>query len=111
MRAALRRWLRESEVPKDDASEILVACGEACANIVQHAYIAAAGDMTVEARLVDGLLEMSVRDQGEWRLAADRGGGWGLQLMRALMDRVDLDHGPGGTEVRMRRRIQIGGDW
>lgn len=111
MRAALRRWLHESEVPKDDANEILVACGEACANVVQHAYVAATGDMIVEARLVDGSLEMSVRDQGEWRLAADRGGGWGLQLMRAFMDRVDLDHGPTGTEVRMRRRIQIGGGW
>lgn len=109
MRGALRRWLRESEVATTDENDILVACGEACANVVQHAYGAARGDMEVQARLVDGSVEMSVRDHGEWRPPADRGGGWGLQLVRALMDSVEVDRGSGGTEVRMRRRVHIGG--
>lgn len=108
MRGTLRRWLHESEVPPDDANEILVACGEACANVVQHAYSGAPGEMEVEAQLIDGSLEVSVRDLGEWRPAGDRGGGWGLQLMRALMDSVDVDQGSGGTTVRMRRRVQVG---
>jgi serine phosphatase RsbU (regulator of sigma subunit)/anti-sigma regulatory factor (Ser/Thr protein kinase) len=109
MRGALRRWLRESEVATSDENDILVACGEACSNVVQHAYPAARGDMEVQARLVDGSVEMSVRDNGEWRPPADRGGGWGLQLVRALMDSVEVDRGSGGTEVRMRRRVHIGG--
>jgi anti-sigma regulatory factor (Ser/Thr protein kinase) len=66
--------------------------------------------MEIEASAVDGSLEVLVRDHGRWRPAADRGGGWGLQLMRALMDSVDVDHGPDGTEVRMRRRIASGDD-
>ena len=109
MRTALRRWLRESGVAPADENDVLVACGEACANVVQHAYGATPGDMEIEARLVDGSVEISVRDQGEWRPPADRGGGWGLQLIRGLMDTVDVDRGSGGTEVTMRRQVQIGG--
>jgi anti-sigma regulatory factor (Ser/Thr protein kinase) len=107
MRGTLRRWLRESGVPSSEESDILVACGEACANVVQHAYGAARGPMELRARLDEGTLEISVRDQGEWRAAADRGGGWGLQLMRELMDAVEMDRDATGTEVRMRRRIGL----
>jgi len=110
MRGALRRWLRESEVAPSDENDILVACGEACSNVVQHAYGARRGDMEVEARLVEGAVELVVRDTGAWRSPADRGGGWGLQLIRGLMDTVEVDSGTGGTVVRMRRRVQIGGD-
>jgi len=110
MRGAVRRWLRESEIAPSDENDILVACGEACANVVQHAYGARRGDMQVEARLVEGTVELTVRDTGSWRPPADRGGGWGLQLIRGLMDTVEVDSGTGGTVVRMRRRVQIGGD-
>jgi serine phosphatase RsbU (regulator of sigma subunit)/anti-sigma regulatory factor (Ser/Thr protein kinase) len=110
IRGALRRWLRESEVHPGDAGEVLVACGEACANVVQHAYSAAPGDVELEARLDRGSLEMSVRDQGAWRPASARGGGWGLQLMRSLMDSIDVDHSSDGTHVRMRRQVRIGRD-
>ena len=34
---------------------------------------------------------------GEWRAPSDRGGGWGLQLMRALTDAVDVDRTAGGN--------------
>ncbi|EWT02001.1 membrane protein [Intrasporangium oryzae NRRL B-24470] len=108
VRETMRRWLRESGVPSKDADEILIACGEACANVVRHAYGAHPGDMGVEARLVDGSVEVLVRDDGAWRPAADRGGGWGLQLMSALMDSVDVEHREGGTDVRMRRRVAVG---
>ena len=68
VRHTLRRWLRESGVDARDEGEILIACGEACANVVRHAYGASPGDMHVEARLVDGSVELTVRDQGEWRI-------------------------------------------
>jgi serine phosphatase RsbU (regulator of sigma subunit)/anti-sigma regulatory factor (Ser/Thr protein kinase) len=111
VRSALRRWLRESGVSDHDADEVLVACGEACANDVQHAYSEqpSAGDLVVEARLDDDRLEIRVRDHGQWRAAAERGGGWGLQLMSALVDDVAVERSPDGTEVRLRRRIRLGG--
>lgn len=110
VRVALRRWLSECEVPADDAEEILVACGEACANVIQHAYAVVPGDLNVEAVIAGGSVELVVRDHGEWRPAADRGGGWGLQLMSALMDSVEVDRGRRGTTVRMRRAVGPGGD-
>lgn len=109
-RTALRRWLRESQVIPKDAGEVLVACGEACANVVQHAYGPAPGDMEVEAQLVDGSVEITVRDRGSWRAPSGRGGGWGLQLMKALMESVEVEHGPDGTEVRMRRIVRLEGE-
>jgi serine phosphatase RsbU (regulator of sigma subunit)/anti-sigma regulatory factor (Ser/Thr protein kinase) len=109
VRGALRRWLQENGVSETDVNEVLVAAGEACANVVQHAYSGRpdAGDLDVEARLGEHGLEVVVRDQGQWRPAADRGGGWGMQLMRALMDQVDVEHTPSGTDVRLRRRVEI----
>ena len=54
---------RVQNLSEDDANEILVACGEACANVVQHAYSGAPGEMeqdplvntaTVTAQDIDG---------------------------------------------------------
>lgn len=111
VRSALRRWLRGSAFSEGDVNEVLVACGEACANVVQHAYSeqSSIGELVVEARLGGEHLEIRVRDRGHWRPAAERGGGWGLQLMRALMDDVAVEHSPEGTQVRLRRRIRAGG--
>lgn len=109
LRSALRRWLRESAVVEEDTNEVLVACGEACANVVQHAYSehSSAGELLLEARLDGERLEVRVRDHGHWRPAAERGGGWGLQLMRALMDDVAVEHSAAGTEIRLRRRVRL----
>jgi anti-sigma regulatory factor (Ser/Thr protein kinase) len=109
VRGAVRRWLRERGIPDDDAAEILVACGEACANAVQHAYsdAAAPGPLAVEAHIVEGTLEMCVRDHGRWRAPVDRGGGWGLQLMQGLMDDVQVKQSAAGTTVRLRRDVAI----
>ena len=108
LRRELRQWLRSSAVAPDAEAEILLACGEACANVVRHAYPTAAGDMVLEARILEGMLDVTVRDHGTWRSPADRGGGWGLQLIDGLMDTVDVDRGPDGTVVRMRRALRDG---
>jgi serine phosphatase RsbU (regulator of sigma subunit)/anti-sigma regulatory factor (Ser/Thr protein kinase) len=109
LRVTLRRWLRESGVAPTDENEIVVACGEACANVVQHAYEVSRGAMTLEAQLVGESVELSVRDFGQWRVPAERGGGWGISLMKALMDTVEIEHGPRGTEIRMTRGVHVGG--
>jgi len=50
-----------------------------------------------------------VRDKGSWREGTRAEGGRGLILMRALMDAVDVEPGPEGTTVRMRRRLGVDG--
>jgi anti-sigma regulatory factor (Ser/Thr protein kinase) len=105
----MRHWLRSCAVPPEEEGEILVACGEACANVVRHAYPTAPGAMELNATIVEGLLEVTVRDHGTWRRAADLGGGWGLQIMGGLMDSVDVDRTSDGTTVCMRRRVPTAG--
>ena len=107
IRQTLRRWLREIHADAEDANAILVACGEACANAVQHAYGAQEGFLEVGAELVDGDAAITVRDEGAWRLSfPTEDGGRGIELMRGFMDAVEITRGPAGTEVRMRRRIE-----
>ncbi|MCU1536569.1 MAG: protein serine/threonine phosphatase [Humibacillus sp.] len=112
VRGALRRWLDAAGATEVEAGEVVVACGEACANVVQHAYSAspAAGLLEVEGHRVDGMIELLVRDRGLWRAPAERGGGWGLQLMDGLMDdvRVERTEG-GGTTVHLRRHLSAEG--
>jgi anti-sigma regulatory factor (Ser/Thr protein kinase) len=107
LRQTLRRWLREIDTDKEDANAILVACGEACANAIQHAYGAEEGYLELGLDVVDGDAEITVRDEGTWRLSIPGGpdGGRGLQLMEGFMDSVEVLRGDGGTTVRMRRRI------
>ncbi|MFL5797886.1 MAG: SpoIIE family protein phosphatase [Actinomycetota bacterium] len=105
LRHTVRRWLREVSAPAAAEHEILVACGEACANVIQHAYGAREGVLDVELALVDGAVEMTVRDTGGWRPPSGDEGGRGIPLMRGLMDSVDVDSGVGGTAVRMRREL------
>lgn len=109
IRSACRHWLRDLGVSHSIAEEILVACGEACNNVVEHAYGAAPGPLEVDLRMVGGSVEIAVRDYGTWRPEADRGGGWGLDLTRALMDSVDVRARKKGTQVVMRRAVGIGG--
>lgn len=110
VRGTLRRWLRESGVATDDEEEILLAAGEACSNVVQHAYAASPGDLLLDADLREGVVALTVRDHGAWRPAADRGGGWGLNLIRSLMESVEIDQVPGtGTTVRMQRKLEGSG--
>jgi anti-sigma regulatory factor (Ser/Thr protein kinase) len=105
LRHTLRRWLREADASPAEIYEILVACGEACANAIEHPHGAGAGALELEAAMAHGEIHITVRDSGRWRESSPPDGGHGLKLMRGLMDSVEVAREPGGTVVRMRRRI------
>jgi anti-sigma regulatory factor (Ser/Thr protein kinase) len=113
IRRVLRAWLEQNDVPADTAVEVLLAATEAYTNAVQHAYGLVQGDIEIDARLVDGNLELIVRDHGSWRvwkphpLGNGGHGGHGISVMRAMMDTVEIDLTERGTEVRMRRRVSV----
>jgi serine phosphatase RsbU (regulator of sigma subunit)/anti-sigma regulatory factor (Ser/Thr protein kinase) len=106
VRRIVRRWLSENAVEREAIDDALLACSEACTNVVQHAYGAGGGPFTVEGSIDDGELTLCVRDEGRWRTHGDDlGGGRGVTLMRAVMDAVDVVGEEGGTEIRMRRTL------
>ena len=107
LRQTVRRWLHESGAEPEEAYDILVACGEACANAIQHPYGAREGLIEVELSVEDGEVQVSVRDRGQWRSLSPPAGGRGLPLMDALMDTIEVERSDEGTTVRMRRRLGV----
>jgi PAS domain S-box-containing protein len=109
MRSLMRRWLRHGRGDEQEIAEILTATGEAAANAIEHGGAISGGPpFEVAGRLDDGEVEIVVRDRGSWRAGTRAEGGRGLVLMKALMDSVDVDPGPDGTTIRMRRNIGNG---
>ena len=107
IRRILSRWLKQNGSSPMDTGDILVACTEACANVIQHAYVSQDGPMEIVATVDGGAITIGVRDFGIWMPEASKndGSNRGLLLMRGLMDSVDVVSGPEGTNVRMRRRV------
>jgi anti-sigma regulatory factor (Ser/Thr protein kinase) len=60
----------------------------------------------VEGRRHDGAVEIRVRDFGTWRAPRSGSQGRGIGLIEQLMDEVEIDRGPAGTIVRMRRVVE-----
>ena len=105
VRGLLRRWLRDRGANRDEVYDITVACQEACANAVEHAYRPGRASFALEAELDAGLVRLTVSDSGRWRPPRGTNRGRGLLLMEALMDAVDVRHGESGTVVVLERRL------
>ena len=105
MRALLRRWLRQTDGSEEDVAEILIAAGEAAANVIEHGGSDAPFEV---AGMLDGdEVDITVTDRGRWRdKGPERGGGRGLVLIRELMDEVEVTRADEGTTVRMKRRLR-----
>jgi anti-anti-sigma factor len=110
IRRRLGAWLTDLGMGEQDRVGAMVAVGEACANAAEHAYRGSeAGPMSVSAQVdVDGVLTVTVRDEGTWRPPdrdpGDRGRG--LLIMRQLVDTVTLDEQPSGTTVTLSARLR-----
>lgn len=99
----------------DTLAEIKLAVVEACLNALEY------GQGAVEVEVVAHedspvRLEITVTDHGigfdarivpqpdlKTKLHASRKRGWGIELMRHLMDEVDVQSAPGLTRVRLTR--------
>jgi len=105
VRGLLRRWLRDRGANRDEVYDITVACQEACANAVEHAYRPGRASFALEAEHDAGLVRLTVSDSGRWRPPRGTNRGRGLVLMEALMDAVDVRQGESGTVVVLERRL------
>ena len=112
--AGLRRAARDAlgEVPTEVADQMLLALDEAATNAILHG--SGGGDpIQVAVRVEDAWVEATVLDHGPAEpprpgSTTDRlsGGGWGLWLLRCLVDEVRLERVERGTRVTLRRRIR-----
>jgi PAS domain S-box-containing protein len=104
-RDTLRQWLSETGAGAEEIDDITMACNEACENVVEHAYQLGEEPFQVAFERVDRDICIRVRDRGTWQTTTGPHRGRGLPLMRRLMDDVDVQPGPTGTTVWLRRRL------
>ncbi len=109
-RSAIASFARICGFSRDDVSDIRLAAGEALSNAVEHGTAARSSGFSVRCTFADGELTVEIRDNGAgFTLEAEddtpleeRNRGFGIFLMRRLMDRVRFDRN--GTVVRLTRR-------
>ncbi|MDX8050860.1 SpoIIE family protein phosphatase [Lentzea sp. BCCO 10_0798] len=104
LRGAVSEWAAAAGLSDDLAYDLVLACGEAAANVVDHAYPGTTGTFDTELSHTDGVVHVTVRDRGRWRPAPEDPGhrGRGLQMIRAMADDVELDASGTGTTVSFR---------
>jgi anti-sigma regulatory factor (Ser/Thr protein kinase)/putative methionine-R-sulfoxide reductase with GAF domain len=105
IRQILRRWLHAYGAASEDIAAITLACGEACANAIEHAYSPAPTSFELDAEYADGLVSLTVRDSGRWRPSRVKDRGRGLLMIEATVDELEVRSTDAGTEVIMRRRL------
>jgi PAS domain S-box-containing protein len=109
IRSMLRRWLAHAGASDLEVAEIVTACGEAATNAIEHAGTGNTNRFVVSGGRDGDAVQIEIRDHGTWRERRDDDHGRGLDLMRTLMDSVEVEPGADGTTVRLRRTIARGG--
>ena len=118
LRATLRQWLSAAGIGTAQATDVLIAAGEAAANAFEHAVVGRPADaapvqITLTARAAHTTLQLTVTDTGSWQSPpADREQpapgtrGHGIIFMHALMDDVTIDPSAHGTTVTMTKDLK-----
>jgi PAS domain S-box-containing protein len=105
LRRTLGRWLESLGASRVESNDIQVAAHEACSNAMEHAYRFREATIDVDGEFDGSEVRITVADHGAWREKRDSDRGRGLDLIRALMDDVDVEAGEHGTTVRIRKRL------
>jgi anti-sigma regulatory factor (Ser/Thr protein kinase) len=105
MRRMVARWLQARGAQPTEIHALTLACGEACANAIEHAYAPGLAYFELEAVHEDGLVTLTVRDTGRWRGPRGVNRGRGLKMIEAAVDELAVTAGENGTEVVVRHRL------
>jgi len=105
IRDAMRRWLSAVGAEPHVVTDLLIAVGEACTNVIDHAYRADGGVVTVHLELQLSDVVATIGDTGQWGLPPVGNRGRGTLFMRNCSDDVRIDHGTTGTTVVIRRHL------
>jgi serine phosphatase RsbU (regulator of sigma subunit)/anti-sigma regulatory factor (Ser/Thr protein kinase) len=106
LRRRLAAWLAAHGASREETNDIVLATHEAAMNAIEHAYGPGDAEIVVTAMVHEGSVEVAVHDTGRWRDSRSEYRGRGRSIMSALMDEVSIDTSPGGSTVRLRRRLQ-----
>ena len=109
VRRAVDLWLTQAGAGRDDIEAVRLACTEACANAIEHAYGPAPAQFRVEGAFDGPTARLEVRDFGRWRAPRGRGRGRGLRFIEEVMDGVEVRRDEHGTAVRMSRQLRGAG--
>ncbi len=107
-RSIVGRWLTAAGADEQAVRDLQMACHEACANVIEHAYRFREATFELEGRASDGEVELTIRDTGGWRGAGNPDRGRGFAMMRSLVDDIDVASEDGGTAVTLRRSLNRG---
>jgi len=98
-------------VDADTVDRIKMAIIEACINAFEHSA-SESGKVRLRYLLSPDKIELFVQDDGKGFRAgktseeSKKNRGWGLKLIRELVDEVEIVTGPDGTVVRMVKNLE-----
>jgi len=104
-RQALRRFYLAVGLSAERIELLQVAVGEAIMNSIEHAYGVKGGDVRVRAWVEGGNLIIDISDRGHWRSPHYDGGGYGLRVVKGIVNNVELNRTDSGTIVRLRQPV------
>lgn len=117
VREFVEKHAREYGFPQDVVDQMALAVDEACTNVIRHAYRGRKSG-PVDIRIVEEAdrFAVTIRDEGEsfdfdhYRrpnlaeaIRARRGGGFGVDIMRRLMDLVEYERRGRFNEVTLTK--------
>lgn len=105
VRQSLRAYLASVGATPEEISDLVLAVGEACANVVEHAYGPGGGLLEVILEVHGRRVSATVRDTGAWREARGVNRGRGTTLMHGLVDEVHVDRDATGTRVVLEKTL------
>jgi len=106
IRRSLAKWLADAPISEDRACDVLLACYEAMANVVEHAYAGdepASFELRASRHRANCVLVVTITDHGSWRIPPtdSAGRGRGLLLLSALCDKADIHAEREGTTIEL----------
>src|SRR4030088_2914742 len=115
VRSIATSLLESLEVDPDDAYDVGLIVGEACANVVRHAYDRRGETYAVRLDLIPGGIAITVTDNGRGfdpsRVRPPdplRPHGWGIWLIEQISDGVDVRQvSPHGTELYAEKALHF----
>jgi serine phosphatase RsbU (regulator of sigma subunit)/integral membrane sensor domain MASE1/anti-sigma regulatory factor (Ser/Thr protein kinase) len=110
IRAEVRAWMDEHDLPATARDDLLIALGETTSNAVRHAFgDGPPGTVRVSISIMDGFLEAEVSDDGRWEARTEAKGdpGLGLKILRSAAERLQIDPTSSGTTVTFSVPLEI----